>query len=106
MADMKAQIAKYVKSPDEKAVEGLMKTYRLALSNADAALVSFSDPAELDTVRESFLKKKLGLTQSDAELDAAIKEVGAQMKDGTGNPRIAVYYLLAEKFGKLSQFHA
>ena len=33
---------------------------------------------------------RLGLSDADrAELDAAIKEVGAQMKDGTGNPRIA-----------------
>lgn len=104
MADLKAQIAKYAKNPDEQAVEGIISTYRLAVTNADAALVSFSDPEELATVRESFLKKKLGLTQSDEELDAAIAEVGEQMRDGTGNPRVAVYYLLAEKFGKLGVF--
>lgn len=104
MADLKAQIAKYAKNPDEKAVEGIISTYRLAVSHADAALVSFSDESELTTVRESFLKKKLGLTHSDEELDAAIKEVGEQMKDGTTNPRVAVYYLLAEKFGKLGVF--
>lgn len=104
MADQQAAIAKYVTSPDEAAVAGLMKTYRLAVSNADAALVSFSDAAERTTVRENFLKKKLGLTLSDAELDAAITEVGEQMKDGTSNPRLAVYYLLAENFGKLDVF--
>lgn len=101
MTDQKAGIAKYVSNPDEEVVASLLKTYRLAVSNADAALVSFGDAAELATVRENFLKKKLGLTQSDAELDAAIAEVGAQMKDGRPNPRLAVYYLLAEKFGKL-----
>lgn len=104
MADLMAQLTKYVKNPDQAAAEGLMKTYRLALSNADAALVSFSDKAEVETVRNNFLKKKLGLTQSDDELDAAIKDVAAQMKDGSSNPRIAVYYLLAEKFGKLDLF--
>lgn len=104
MTDQKAGIAKYVSDPDEDAVAGLLKTYRLAVSHADAALVSFSSADERKTVRESFLKKKLGLTQPDEELDAAIAEVGAQMKDGKPNPRLAVYYLLAEKFGKLDAF--
>ena len=104
MADLQAQIAKYAPNADEAAVAGIVKTYRLAVSHQDAALVSFSDPAELETVRESFLKKKLGLTLDDAELDAAIAKVGERMKDGTGNPRVAVYYLLAEHFGKLDVF--
>lgn len=104
MADLQAQLTKYVKNPDQAAAAGLMKTYRLALSNPDANLVSFSDKTEVETVRKNFLKKKLGLTQSDAELDAAIHEVAAAMKDGKGNPRIAVYYLLAEKFNKLDLF--
>jgi len=104
MADLEGAIKRYVPEPDPDAVKGLIKTYRIAVSHADAALVSFSDPAELKTVRESFLKKKLGLTNSDEELDAAIAEVGAAMKDGRNNPRLAVYYLLAEKFGKLDLF--
>lgn len=49
-------------------------------------------------------KKKLGLTHDDATLDAAIKDVVAKMKDGKPNPRLAVYYLLAEKFDKLDVF--
>ena len=74
---------------------------QLALTNADARLFAFGDPEELKTVRENFLKKKLGLTESDADLDKAIAEVIAAMKNGKPNPRLAVYYLLAEKFGKL-----
>lgn len=104
MADWVAALKKYVPNPDDAAVEGMLKTYRLSLSNADAAYVSFSDKAELATVRDSFLKKKLGLTHSDEALDAAIAEVGEKMKDGSRNPRIAVYYLLAEKYNKLGMF--
>jgi len=54
-------------------------------------------------VRESFLKKKLGLTVPDDELDAAIKEVGKAIPGH--KQRLTVYYLLAQKFDKLSVFH-
>lgn len=100
--DWIADVKKYVPNADEAVLENMLKTYRLTLSQADAAYVSFSDPEELKTVRENFLKKKLGLTDSDDKLDAAIKEIGDKMKDGSKNSRLAVYYLLAEKFGKLS----
>jgi len=102
--DWIADVKKYAPKADDAVLEKMASTYRLVLSKPDAALVSFSDAEELKTVRENFLKKKLGLTQSDAELDKAIKEVGEQMKDGGRNGRLAVYYLLAEKFGKLDVF--
>lgn len=97
-------VKKYAPKADDAVLESMLKTYRLTLSNADAAYVSFSDEEELKTVRENFLKKKLGLTESDEKLDAAIAEIGAKMKDGSKNGRLAVYYLLAEKFGKLGVF--
>ncbi|MEJ5997917.1 DUF2853 family protein [Corynebacterium sp. H130] len=97
-------VKKYAPKADDAVLESMLKTYRLTLSNADAAYVSFSDEEELKTVRENFLKKKLGLTESDEKLDEAIKAVGEKMKDGSKNGRLAVYYLLAEKFGKLGVF--
>jgi len=102
--DWIADVRKYAPKADETVLQNMLSTYRLVLSHPDSALVSFSDAEERKTVRESFLKKKLGLTDDDATLDAAIKEVGAKMKDGTRNGRLAVYYLLAEKFGKLDLF--
>ncbi|MEJ5920488.1 DUF2853 family protein [Corynebacterium sp. H78] len=104
MADWIADVKKYAPDADDAVLEKMLTTYRLVLSKRDSSLVSFSDPAELATVRENFLKKKLGLTDDDATLDAAIAEVGEKMKDGTSNGRLAVYYLLAEKFGKLDVF--
>ena len=102
--DWAADVKKYAPKADDAVIANMVKTYQLVLSKADSALVSFSDPKELETVRESFLKKKLGLTDAGDKLDAAIKDVGATMKDGTRNSRIAVYYLLAEKFNKRDMF--
>ncbi|MFT3659928.1 MAG: DUF2853 family protein [Gordonia sp. (in: high G+C Gram-positive bacteria)] len=104
MSDARETVLAYVPDADLDIVDKMAKTYRLVLSNRDASLVSASDPAELKTVRENFLKKKLGLTEDDATLDAAIKEVLAEMKDGKANPRLAVYYKLAAKYGKLDVF--
>jgi HSP20 family molecular chaperone IbpA len=66
--------------------------------------VAASDPEELKRVRDSFLKKTLGLTQTDAELDAAIKEVMTAMSGERNKSRVTVYYLLAERLGMLGLF--
>lgn len=105
MSDHHASVHTYAPHADTTIIDKMAATYRLVLSDRDSALVSASDPDELATVRENFLKKKLGLTQDDSELDAAIDAVLAQMKDGKPNPRLAVYYLLAEKFNKLDVFN-
>ena len=52
------------------------------------------------------MKKKLALTQSDAELDAALKDVMTTMKTERDKSRVTVCYLLAEKFGKLDAVKA
>lgn len=99
--DYLADVKKYSNNVDEAVVASMEKTYKLVLSKPDTAVVAFGDPAEKATVRQNFLKKKLGLTEPDEVLDAAIEEVGAKMKGVTRRSRLTVYYLLAEKFGKL-----
>jgi hypothetical protein len=91
-----------VLTPDEKAIAGIVKYCGIALQDRDSSLVSFTDPAEVARVRENFLKKKLGLSGSDAELDAAIAQVRDKMKEDRTKNRVTVYYLLAQNFGKLS----
>lgn len=95
-------IRKYAPNASEAVVEKMESVYRLALTNADARLVSFSDPAELGRVRDSFVKEKLGVTESDAAIDAAIAAVGDKVPGH--KKRLTVYYLLAEHYGKLSVF--
>lgn len=79
--DHKAEVAKYAPDADEKAVDGIIKHLGIALRSRDASLVSCSSKDELARVRDSWLKKKLGLTDDDKALDAAIKEICETMKD-------------------------
>ena len=102
--DWAAEVKKYVATADDAAIAGLVRYCGIALRNRDSALVSFSDKAETDRVRTNFLKKKLGLTQADSVLDAAIAKVGVQMKTDRTKNRVTVYYLLASEFKQLGLF--
>lgn len=102
--DWLADVRKYASNADEAVVGAIVKYLGIALRNRDSSLVSFTDKKETDRVRENFLKKKLGLTHDDAALDAAIADVGAQMKGDRTKNRVTVYYLLAQHFGLLSIF--
>lgn len=95
-------IKKYAPDANEGVIAELEKTYALALTDRDARLVSYSDPAELARVRESFVKQKLGLNASDAAIDEAIAAVGDQVHGH--KQRLTVYYLLAAHYGKLGVF--
>jgi hypothetical protein len=102
--DWSTDVKKYAPNADPKAIAGIVKYCGIALQNRDSSLVSFSDHEETKRVRDNFLKKKLGLTQPDAELDKAITAVGDRMKADRTRNRVTVYYLLAERFGKLAAF--
>lgn len=102
--DWLADVRKYVADADEAVVSAIVKYLGIALRNRDSSLVSFSDKKETDRVRENFLKKKLGLTDDDATLDAAIAGVGERMKEDRTKNRVTVYYLLAQHFGLLTLF--
>ncbi len=92
---------------DTELLEAVTKGLGPAIYNADASLVSSSDKEELDRVRESFLKEKLGVDASDEECDAAIAEVMETLgSDNRRKMRVVVYYLLTKKFGKESVYNA
>jgi hypothetical protein len=94
-------IAKYTKPVNAHAVAGILKHIGIAAKSKDGANVSCSDKSERDTVRDSFLKKNLGRTEADAELDKAVMDVCQRMKDDATKMRVTFYYLLAEKYGQL-----
>ncbi len=102
--DWSVDIKKYVPDADDTAIDGIIRHCGIALQSRDASLVSFTDKSELERVREKFLKKKLGLSMSDDELDGAIASIGDKMKDVRNKNRVTVYYMLADHFGKLSDF--
>lgn len=102
--DWNSDVVKYVPNADPKVIAGIVRHCGIALQSRDASLVAFGDHEEVERVRENFLKKKLGLTAPDAELDAAIRQVGEMMKADRTKNRVTAYYLLADHFGKLSAF--
>jgi hypothetical protein len=56
-----------------------------------------------DRVRDGFLKKKTGIEQySDGELDKAVIGICEKMKADRDKSRVTFYYLLAEKYEKVS----
>jgi hypothetical protein len=75
-----------------------------SIYNADAATVAGSQKAELDTVKNNFLIKKLGLTDGanlDAGIDAVMEKYGRSNKN---KYRAVVYYMLAVHFKKESVY--
>ncbi len=103
--DRSHDVKKYVPNADDSAIKGIIKHCGIALHSKDASYVACQDKSERDRVRDSFLKRKLGLTAADAELDKAVMDVCQTMKADHDKSRVAFYYLLAEKFGKLADFH-
>lgn len=94
-------VKRYDSSPNEAAVEAIVKYLGIALRSRDASLVSCSDPSELDRVRKGFCVKKLGLSADAAA--KAVDEVCAQMKDDRQKNRVTFYYLLAKATGTMDK---
>jgi outer membrane protein OmpA-like peptidoglycan-associated protein len=104
--DWSIDVRKYAPDAEDAVIAAIVRHCGIALQSRDASLVSFTDSTETDRVRESFCRKKLGLTDPDEVLDTAIAGVGERMKSDTTRNRVTVYYLLAEHFGKLGLFGA
>lgn len=75
-----------------------------SIYNADSSTVSGTSDAELLTVKNNFLIKKLGLKDSP-ELDKGIEAVIEQYgKSNKNKYRAVVYYLLTKHFKKESAY--
>lgn len=75
-----------------------------SIYNADSSTVSGSDESELTTVKNNYLIKKLGLSESD-DLDGAIASVMDKYGQSNRNKyRAVVYYLLCTHFNKASVY--
>ena len=75
-----------------------------SIYRADASTVSASDPKELETVKNNFLIKKLGLKDGpklDEGISAVIEQYGKSVR---AKYRAVVYYLLTKHFGKESVY--
>jgi len=93
---------RYDADAPEAVVMTLTKYLGASLSNRDSKYVSCSDEEERTTVRNAFLKKKLGLKDDNEVLDAKVMAVCTEMKPQRMKDRVSFYYLLAKNEGMLN----
>ena len=76
-----------------------------SIYNTDAAKVSGTDEKELQTVKNNFLIKKLGLKDSPQLLDAINSIIAKYGTSERNKHRAVVYYMLAKHFKKESVYN-
>lgn len=104
--DWAADVRRYAPDAADAVIARVVRHCGIALQNRDSSQISLNDPAEISRVRDNFCRKKLGLTDPDATIDAGIARVGERLQGDATKNRVTVYYLLAEAFGKLALFGA
>lgn len=75
-----------------------------AIYDADASTVAAGQPAELETVRDNFLIKKLGLADGPQLMDAINQVIETYGRSERNKYRAVVYYMLTKHFGKESVY--
>lgn len=75
-----------------------------AIYDADAATVAASQAHELETVKDNFLVKKLGLADGPELMEAINKVVETYGQSERNKYRAVVYYMLTKHFGKESVY--
>ena len=71
-----------------------------AIYNADAQTVAAGQESELETVKNNFLIKKLGLPDGPNLMEAINSVIETYGKSERNKYRAVVYYMLTKHFGK------
>jgi len=71
-----------------------------SIYDADASTVASSQPSELETVKDNFLIKKLGLEDGQHLMDAITTVIETYGKSERNKYRAVVYYMLTKHFAK------
>lgn len=99
-----ADVQGYDADADVAVIKKIVNYCGIALQTRDGMFVACSDETERNTVRDSLLVKKLGLTDELSELDALVMAVCETMQKDRMKNRVTFYYLLAKNEGKLAAF--
>ena len=91
------EVKRYDPLANEDVVRKIVNHCGIALNSEDARYVACSDESERATVRDSWLKKKLGLAAENADFDKKVLEVCTLMQRDQKKNRVTFYYLLAKK---------
>ena len=92
---------KFGETPDIALLEKVTHGLGPAIYNRDAATVSGSSESELETVKQNFLIKKLGMDDGPELMNtihAVMDQYGASVRT---KYRAVVYYILVRKFDKV-----
>ena len=104
MDTYKAEFKKLGVDFEEDLLTKVAKGCGPSIYNKDAATVAGSDPKELETVKNNFLIKKLGMKES-GDLDKGIaKVIGIFGSSNKNKYRAMFYYLLTKEFKKESVY--
>lgn len=76
-----------------------------AIYNLDASKVSGGDDKELQTVKNNFLMKKLGMDDSPKLMEAINSVIDTYGRSNKNKHRAVIYYQLAKHFGKESIYN-
>ncbi|KIT15460.1 DUF2853 family protein [Jannaschia aquimarina] len=107
MSKLDEKVGKYIQVVKDKGVDldtDLLRKVTQAcgpsIYNADSETIAASQPGEIETVKNNFLIKKLGLSEGpklDEGLDAVLDQYG---RSDRNKYRAVIYYMLTKHFGK------
>lgn len=86
--------------PDADLLDKVTHGLGPAIYNRDASTVSSSSESELETVKQNFLIKKLGLADTPSLMDTIIRIMRQYGASERTKYRAVVYYMLVIKFNK------
>jgi hypothetical protein len=101
MSEHVSDIRHYVEDVNEQAVTAIVDFCRVARHQSDTLLVSPTDPRDLETIRERFAGRRLGLTPQLT--DNGIRAATQRMDAARHKRRVTFYYLMAEATGTLGR---
>jgi hypothetical protein len=102
MSQYLESIQRFDENAKQSTVDNIVKHLGIAMQSADGQTVAASSKEELERIRDGFCQKHLDLEAPAAE--AMIGEVMELLKHDSAKSRVTVYYLLAQKAGKLEKF--
>ncbi|PWQ99714.1 DUF2853 family protein [Leucothrix arctica] len=97
-------IQKYDKKYDEQLVTSIFRSLGPVVYNKDTRYIACSDAYELEMVRDGFLKRQLGIKDSDEEIEQVMSDICELMSNSEYKLRVTFYYLLVIHYKKQAQF--
>lgn len=86
--------------PDMDLLARVTKACGPSIYNRDAATVAASQASELETIKDRFLVKKLGLADGPHLMEGIDKAIDTYGRSERSKLRAVLYYLLVKHFGR------